>query len=56
MSSGASELTYPLGHESGSGNYFHSYTCVNDAAGIGQKCWNFQTNGGVTDPASCRIS
>jgi len=44
MSSGGTQLAYPITHPGDSGTSFHSTTTLTDAGGLGSKVWAFDTN------------
>jgi hypothetical protein len=47
MSSGGTQLTYPITHPGDTGTTFHSTTTLTDAGGLGSKVWTFNTGAGA---------
>src|ERR1700736_477558 len=47
MSSGGTQLAYPITHPGDTGTSFHSYTTLTDAGGLGSKGWAFNTSAGA---------
>jgi hypothetical protein len=46
MSAGAPEGYYDIGYSTYANSFFHTYTVVDDADGLGEKAWTFSTTSG----------